>query len=175
MLAFGETPNPSSAWLLFGDFNQFFWQEDKLPFKNSNLQAASKLPDLLSTCNLCELPNSGQHFTWKNNMEGLDLEWEIIDRGLTNNSWFTAHSLASLHNFVLIESDRELMIISATYLSWCGYWTQNVNTLLGMVEWKSVYGFSNIYSITKLKVTREALKAWNKFTFGKLHVKKNEI
>ncbi|OMO50603.1 Endonuclease/exonuclease/phosphatase [Corchorus olitorius] len=88
-------------WLLVGD--QVLTENDKFSFKGpSKLAGSEDLLECLNSCNLMDIPGSGQNFTWTNNRDEVDSVWEKLDRVFASISWLTKYDHVRVHNLPVL-------------------------------------------------------------------------
>ncbi|XP_026459207.1 uncharacterized protein LOC113359848 [Papaver somniferum] len=97
-------------WILLGDLNMIFSQEEKLgglPFKKSGCE---HYHNILSNAGILDIGFKGYEFTWNNHREGSTNIQERLDIVVVNAEWNIQFPKAELSHFVAAGSDY----ISAT-------------------------------------------------------------
>lgn len=74
-------------WLVGGDFNEIYWDSEKLC---GNRRAPSQMQafrEVLELCELQDLHSTGELFTWVNRMDSNNIIFERLDRFVRNLKW----------------------------------------------------------------------------------------
>ncbi|XP_010534730.1 PREDICTED: uncharacterized protein LOC104810236 [Tarenaya hassleriana] len=81
-------PLNQSSWLVFGDFNQALYLEDRSDLTNvpSQRQGRQDFAACVEEIGLQDVPSSGPHFTWCNNQSANPLSVKL-DRAMCNDRW----------------------------------------------------------------------------------------
>ena len=93
-------------WLCVGDFNEITYDAEKLGGALRPIRQMATFRQVLSNCNLHEVPVSGPKFTWFKG-RGPNVIMERLDRGVANEAWlsrfptvFEVHLVTPLSNHV---------------------------------------------------------------------------
>ncbi|CAI9755487.1 unnamed protein product [Fraxinus pennsylvanica] len=169
-------------WVVSGDFNIIRNDTERIGGCPRPLQAMEDFNDCIDRCGLLELSVMGQKLSWCNGHEGLTRSWARLDRTLVSDEVFRDFPDAGMKYLSGMSSDHRPMIIhlQKQFISygpspfrfqrmWCEH-----ELFLPCVEaaWKShdrslvLGGLEKLAA--KLKVTKEALKVWNKQVFKRV-------
>jgi len=73
----------ADAWCILGDFNAVMYKEDRIGGNVVSDHEIKELQDLVTQCELQELPTSGPYYSWTNKTI-----WSHIDRAFINAYWY---------------------------------------------------------------------------------------
>lgn len=168
----------SGAWALIGDFNAITCDSERKgpPLRNPLRQESS----LLTTINSCELLDAGFNgdpFTWER-----DGTRKRLDRMFINIQWRIRFSEVTIHHLPYYKSDHRALLVKFDI-------TQSNNRhrrpFRFEAAWLTHNDFDRVVNeawnisktefSTKLVNTTQALKAWNKSTFGHIFEKKRQL
>lgn len=104
-------PSDDVPWLLCGDFNVTFLQEERTNLNSGNWRESLKFADLLMEMDLINLPLSGKNFTWTNSREQPTMAH--LDRFLLLVSWSVAFPNSKQEAVANTSSDHTPLIYTA--------------------------------------------------------------
>jgi hypothetical protein len=122
---------------------------------------------------MVDLSFSGNLFTWSNHRQGFDLIKERLDRSIAN-SYFVTHLPAhnSDHNPLLLDTSIPSPSLPRPF-RFEEFWTRDP-TCGSVIEeaWSFIISGSPSYCLAKkLKLTKSAIKYWNKHHFWDIKTK----
>jgi len=176
---FGNTY--SVPWICMGDFNTISSSDDKLGGRPFDHFSFNPINEFMDSFGMVDLGFSGNPFTWSNHRQGFDLIKERLDRSIANNQWihfFPNYSITHLpahnsdHNPLLLDTSIPLPSLPRPF-RFEEFWTRDPTCGIVVEEaWSSLITGSPSYCLAKkLKLTKSAIKQWNKLYFGDIKTK----
>ncbi|KAF9602068.1 hypothetical protein IFM89_024835 [Coptis chinensis] len=168
-------------WLIIGDLNIIFDQNEKQGGELFELQQSEFAADFIQQEGLIDLGYSGNSFTWTNGREGRANVKQRLDRGLANTDWFILFPEFKLFHLPRIESDHSPIMLhlnpntnkAPKPFRFQAMWI-NHESYLPLINqaWVNSESRNKIFEVKdKLHNTKTVLKEWNKNVFG--DVRKN--
>lgn len=116
--------------------------------------------EIVTDCNLLDVPLNGHQFTWSRGREANNLLEECLDRALGNPSWYARFPNAKLLNLVALISDHSLILLETsqsvrTHRNWSFHFE---NHLLDR-SWTS---FRDFPLLERLQAIAGVLQDWGK-------------
>ncbi|XP_058732785.1 uncharacterized protein LOC131604357 [Vicia villosa] len=108
--------NNNAPWCVVGDFNNALRSKDQIGGRLVTESEFIDLQSMMDRCNLAEMENKGDYYTWHNKHE-LDPIYSRIDRVLGNPVWFLHMDLNGFHELV-VKSWTEPMSGSPPFVLW---------------------------------------------------------
>lgn len=108
----GLIDNPTTPWLMAGDFNEILFSHEKQCGRMKAQSAMDEFRHALTDCGLDDLGFEGDAFTWRNHshsQEGYIREW--LDRAVANPEWRAMFPAARVINGDPRHSDHRPVII----------------------------------------------------------------
>jgi hypothetical protein len=119
--------------------------------------------------------------TWSNHRQGSSLIKERLDRGIANCNWINFFPSYSVVYFLAHTSDHSPLLLNSNLLvqslpqpfRFEAFWTWDPTCGIVIEEaWSAfIAGSPSFCLITKLKITKTAIKYWNKHYFGNIKSK----
>lgn len=103
--------NPSSPWLLAGDFNSTLHPNERSG-KRVSATACSAFASCVSDLDIHDLPATGCHLTWTNRRTDDDAMFVKLDRAMHNQSWTSSFPFSRVHFHEPFLSDHSLIEVS---------------------------------------------------------------
>lgn len=79
--------NRRESWCMFGDFNDILHNGEKIGGPDRNDSVYGFFNDMIKTCDMKELPSTGNSFTWGGKRYDLYIQCKL-DRCFANKEWF---------------------------------------------------------------------------------------
>ncbi|XP_019107211.1 uncharacterized protein LOC109136048 [Beta vulgaris subsp. vulgaris] len=167
----------NKPWLVMGDFNDVVCQNEKLGGRKVSLRRANLYAETMDKCNLLDMGFCGPKFTWTNKRKKNPI-YERLDRGWANVDWLNIFPEYKLSHLPRVTSDHCPILLNLTSQSENGdqrpfrfepMWTLD-SRFLGVVD--QAWPRTSIPLNSKLDYTKDALRVWNKETFGNIFVRK---
>lgn len=80
----------NGSWMVAGDFNVVWSQEEKLGENSDNFTDVNDFNDMITRLSLLDGDFSGSKFTWSNNRLGRACILQRLDRALINSNWLVS-------------------------------------------------------------------------------------
>jgi hypothetical protein len=171
----------NDSWVCIGDFNSITSPDDKFGGRAFDSFSPNLFADFMDGFGMIDLGFSGNPFTWSNHRQGSGLIKERLDRGVANCHWihfFPSYSVVHLpahssdHCPLLLNTSQILPSLPRPF-RFEAFWTRDPTCGLVIEEaWSPFIAGSPSYCLTKkLKLTKEAIKFWNKHYFGTIKSK----
>lgn len=174
----GNTFN--GAWLMAGDFNAVFDQQDKTGGKLVATCSTDAFRNIIDTNDLIDLGYCGHSFTWNNKRVGKANIQERLDRGFANGAWKALFPTFSLTHLPAIKSDHRPILINTTPLNsrpkpfrFEAMWLRDssLGSVIDQAWPKRPHPTTLSHLMSNIKTTKLALKCWNRAHFGNVHTK----
>ncbi|KAH7674505.1 RNA-directed DNA polymerase protein [Dioscorea alata] len=175
----GSGGDLTTPWVLCGDFNAIFSEEDKAsgPRNWDDIRQANVL---LQDLGLLEPPSVGRMFTWTNGQE--NIAWVKLDRFLVNSAWAVRFPRMIQNSLPRVGSDHVPIRLEV------GNHRSSPRPFRFELVWLTTEGFQDIVHrwwqepdlsrcgafivSKKLAFLREKLRHWAKFSFGSIKLRK---
>ena len=163
------SPNPSSPWLLLGDFNMICYPHEKNNdnFHQSEVEAFN---DCINSMCLIELPLIDRQYTWSNNCSTPTVE--RLDRAFINLAWDAILPNSIISSLTRRTSDHVPLILNisthipkARLFRFENCWVHRADfrdTVHSAWHCRTRNSDPAGVLAEKLKATKRALKLWNK-------------
>lgn len=122
----------------------------------------------------------GAPFTWNNKRVGKENIQERLDRGFINGEWRTIFPQAYVSHLTALNSDHRPLLLHTNPVTSASpkpfrfesMWTRDPNaTDVILKAWSRPFRGDPITTLlSKLRTTKEALKAWNRHSFGNIQM-----
>lgn len=177
--------NVNGHWCVVGDFNAILEQREKIGGRPFTSSSHCPFRSLMDDAELFDMGYIGYPFTWNNWRAGIANIQERLDRGLNNSLWRLMFPHATIHHLPEFRSDHRPLLMCSSSLPpsrpkpfrFEEMWIRDATC--GAViskAWQQGTPSTDINQfMTKLKITKIALKAWNRHHFGNLHQKTDEL
>jgi hypothetical protein len=130
---------------------------------------------------MVDLGFSGNPYTWSNHRQGFDLIKERLDRSIATSQWihfFPSYSVTHLpahcsdHNPLLLDTSIPSPSLPRPF-RFKEFWTRDPTCGIVIKKaWSNLISGSPSYCLAKkLKLTKTAIKYWNKHYFGDIRTK----
>jgi hypothetical protein len=168
-------------WLCIGDFNSITSSLDKLGGRPFNALSHNDFGYFMNAFGMIDLGFLGNPFTWSNHRQGHGLIKERLDRGVVSSQWLHEFPAISVTHLPAYSSDHNPLILNTVRPSpslpipfrFEEFWTRD--PMCGIVineAWSTaVSGSSSSCLAQKLKITKKAIKYWNKYHFSDIKSK----
>jgi len=167
------------SWCCIGDFNTILGSHE-----HQGSHAPARLPMLefqqwSDSHNFFHLPTRGSAFMWSNGRRGRNNTRKRLDRAIVNQQWIdncvslsvnTLTKLRSDHFPILLEFQTQTNPFSSSFKfmkMWCAH--PDCENIVKQCWNSQVTGCPMFVLNQKLKNLKDALKVWNKNTFGNVH------
>jgi hypothetical protein len=161
-----------------GDFNAIISLDDKLGSRPFNSCSSNPFTNFMDGYGMIDLGLCGNPFTWSNHRQCSSLIKERLDKGIANSNWinfFPSYSVVHLpahisdHNPLLLKSNLLVQSLQRPFM-FEAFWTRNPTCGIVIEEaWSVLIAGSHSFCLTKKsKITKEAIKFWNKHYFGNI-------
>jgi hypothetical protein len=171
----------NDPWVCSGDFHPITSPDDKLGGRPFDSFSSNLFSDFMDEFGMIDLGFSGNPFTWSNHRQDSSLIKERLDRGIANSNWshyFPSYSVTHLpahrsnHYPLLLNTSLPVPSLPRPF-RFEEFWTRD--PIYGIVieeTWSPFIVDSPSYCLTKkLKLTKAAIKLWNKHYFGNIKSK----
>ncbi|XP_050242088.1 uncharacterized protein LOC126691051 [Quercus robur] len=98
-------------WLVCGDFNEILHPDEKMGWKERDVDQMREFRESLSRCGLIDLGFVGPRFTWCNGRFGDQRTLLRLDRMVANEEWMKIFPEAKVHNVSMSASDHCLLVL----------------------------------------------------------------
>jgi hypothetical protein len=176
---FGVSYN--DPWVCIGDFNSITSHDDKFGGQPFDSFSSNLFSDFMDEFGMIDLGFSGNSFTWSNHRQGLGLIKERLDRGIANCNWIHYFPSYSVVHLAAHSSDHCPHLLNTSLpvpslprpFRFEEFWTWDPTCGIVIEEaWSPFVAGSPSYCLTKkLKLTKAAIKFWNKHYFGNIKSK----
>jgi hypothetical protein len=177
MDAFGASYN--DPWICIGDFNAIISPNDKLGGRPFDSYSSNPFTDFMDGYGMVDLGFCENPYTWSNHRQGSSLIKERLDRGIANSSWITSFPSYSVVHLPAHTSDHSPLLLNSNSpvqslprpFRFEAFWTWDPTCGIVIDEaWSTLIAGSPAFCLSKkLKITKDAIKYWNKHYFG--HIK----
>lgn len=99
-------------WLILGDFNCTYEEEDYWPMKTVRLDKFEEITNLMGSCEVADLEYTGCRLTWNNSKIGRERTEKKLDRALVNDSWGDALPLSKAYFDIVQIFDHSPIIVT---------------------------------------------------------------
>lgn len=99
-------------WLVGGDFNEILHDYDKQGGSLRPLSQMATFQEVITQCNLRELPGKGDHYTWFNRRSNEHIILECLDRYFCSYEWQVRFPNWEVSNLEFYGSDHRAILIS---------------------------------------------------------------
>lgn len=103
--------NRRDNWCMFGDFNDILHNGDKIGGSDRSDSVYGHFNDMIQTCEMVELPSTGNSFTWAGKKYDLWIQSKL-DRCFANKEWFRTFPVSNQAFLAKRESDHRPVLIS---------------------------------------------------------------
>jgi exonuclease III len=103
--------NYNDKWLLFGDFNLIFNNDEKYGGRDSNYNIINMTQETLRNCNLEDLGYHGESFTWSNNQADDNHIKERLDRFCATPNWISKFPRFTNYHLLRYTSDHSPILL----------------------------------------------------------------
>jgi hypothetical protein len=173
----------NDSWLCIRDFNTIISPDDKIGGRPYNSLISNPMFDFMSEFGMLIWVFSGNPFTWSNHRQGAGLIKERLDRSITNIQWihfFPSYLVTHLpafsfdHNPLLLNFSLPTPSLPRPF-RFEDFWTRDPTCGIVIEEaWSTPVAGSPSFCLSqKLKLTKTAIKQWNKQYFGDITTKLN--
>lgn len=124
-------------------------------------------------------------FTWNNHRVGRANIQERLDRGLSNTCWRLLFPQATIHHLPAFRSDHKPLVLHSVPSSpsrpkpfrFEEMWIRDptIGAVIAKVWSRGSHQPDINQIMSNLKITKLALKSWNKYHFGNIHAKIKEL
>lgn len=104
-------PMCSLPWLIGGDFNEIFYNQEKLGSNIKNPNALKEFNQILSHCGLKDMGFEGYKHTWCNNRSGHHRVEETLDRAYCNSQWNSMFNFSRVQNLSTSGSNNSPVVL----------------------------------------------------------------
>ncbi|XP_058756821.1 uncharacterized protein LOC131630043 [Vicia villosa] len=125
--AIDALPHANKPWCVVGDFNNVLKSNDRIGGRMVVPQEFQDLHDMMDSCGLSEMDNTGDYFTWHNKQVN-DPIYTRIDRVIGNSLWFQVMDM-HLRHLPPSVSDHELVAES---------WAQPISGSPPFILWQKL-------------------------------------
>jgi len=125
---------------------------------------------------MIDLGFNGNPFTWSNHRQCSSLIRERLDRGIANSNWIHSFPSYSITHLPAHSSDHYPLLLNSSFsvpslprpFRFEAFWTKDPTCGIVIEEaWSPFIAGSPSFCLTKkLKLTKAAIKFWNKHYFG---------
>ncbi|XP_027090440.2 uncharacterized protein [Coffea arabica] len=167
-------------WLLMGDFNVIAQVEEKRGGLPVRPEEGGELLNFMSSAGVGDAGFTGSRFTWCNNRQERARIWKRLDRVLLNDLAVHSEHGFGVQHLGRDPSDHAPLLISAVTrldnkpkpFRFLNVWTKNTGLLDVIAEsWGQPMSGSPLRVLSeKLRVVKQALRAWSKTEFGDIFV-----
>lgn len=167
-------------WTICGDFNYLSLASEKFGGHPPNTKCMHVFNNNINQCNLLDFGFSGSRFTWTNKRKNSNFILEHLDRFLTNSDWVNIFSNSKITHLPTIHFDHCPLILDTN-----PHFYKNSKPFRLEKMWLIHPSFDSlVYSyrpklnsnyITNINVLTEAIKLWNRNTFGNIFSQKGTI
>ena len=166
----------SEPWIIGGDFNTIMNTGEKLGGVHPNIRAMNDFSLFQHENNLIDIGFEGPTYTWCNKHPN-NLIWERLDRIFVNQAILAEYPNIRILHYPHVFSDHApLVIYTSTAMSYKSsfqflsmWFTHEGCEPLVQDVWKTDIQQPPMVNLqTKLKLTKIALKNWNRDTFGNI-------
>jgi hypothetical protein len=157
----------NDPWKCIGDFNAITSPDSFSP----NL-----FSDFMNEFGMIDLGFNGNPFTWSNHRQDSSLIRERLDRGIANSNWIHSFPSYSITHLPAHSSDHYPLLLNSSFsvpslprpFRFEAFWTKDPTCGIVIEEaWSPFIASSPSFCLTKkLKLTKAAIKFWNKHYFG---------
>jgi hypothetical protein len=168
-------------WICIGDFNAITLPDDKLGGRPFDSFSSNIFSDFMDEFGMIDMGFNGNPFTWSNHMQGSSLIKERLDMGIANNNWIHYFPSYSVTHLPAHSLDHCLLLLNTSFpvpslprpFRFEEFWTRDPTCGIVIEEaWSPFIAGSPSYCLTKkLKLTKTAIKLWNKHYFGNIKSK----
>ncbi|GAU46447.1 hypothetical protein TSUD_402140 [Trifolium subterraneum] len=166
-------------WCLLGDFNTIVGSHE---YRGAHVPANIPMEDFLNwsdSNHLVHLPTKGAFFTWTNGRGGTAHTEKRLDKAICNHLWLDMCSSISCSTLIRNKSDHYPLLLDfanseqrfVSQFKFLKMWSLHGDCKdLINASWNvPLYGSPMFILTKKLKRLKEALKVWNKNSFGNVH------
>lgn len=169
-------------WVVIGDFNDILTSEDKKGKDEHPQWLFRGFREVVSDCNLFDVPLTGYKFTWFRSRGSPNAVEERLDRAMGTPSWHDRFPRATLLNLVAPVSDLNPILLitepTTTRRKRYGFRFENrwlfEKDLLTVVR-KSWEGFCSFPVMEHLSAVSETLSLWGNKTDSEFRCQKKEL
>lgn len=104
--------NVNHPWCVIGDFNNILSSDDKGSRVPRPSWLINGFRDVVSSCNLIDIPLIGYPFTWEKSKGKLDAVEERLDMALVSESWIQCFPNSKLLNLIAPMSNNSPILLS---------------------------------------------------------------
>jgi hypothetical protein len=143
--------------------------------------SSNPFTDFMDGYGMIDLGLCGNPYTWSNHRQGSSLIKERLDRGIANSNWISFFPSYSVIHLPTHNSDHSHLLLNYNLpvqsLPWPfrfeAFWTRDPTCGVVIDEaWSALIAGSPSFCLTqKLKITKDAIKYWNKHYFGNIKSK----
>ena len=101
----------NKPWIMAGDFNEPFIEEDKYGGKRVHVNRSLAFKDYLDSCNMVDMGFSDPRYTWTNKRDLNNLILERIDSFFMNPDWCLLYPDAKVKHLPRCHSDHCLVLM----------------------------------------------------------------
>ena len=98
-------------WLVYGDFNEIMHPDEKIGWKERDVDQMKEFRESLSRCGLFDLGFIGPRFTWCNGSFSDQRTPLQLDKMVANDEWTKIFPEAKVHNVLMSASDHCLLVL----------------------------------------------------------------
>jgi exonuclease III len=176
---FGASYN--DPWVCIGDFNANISPNDKVGGRPFDSYYSNPFTDFMDGYRMINLGFCGNPYTWSNHRQGSSLIKERLDRGIANCNWINYFPSYSVLHFPAHTSDHSPLLLKSNLpvqslprpFRFEAFWTRDPTCGIVINEaWSAlIVGSPSFCLLQKLKITKAAIKYWNKHYFGNINNK----
>lgn len=171
--------------MLIGDLNEIASSDENFGGKNFGSTSRKYLENFITDTGLIDIGFIGNIFTWRNKREGLGHIRQRLDRALANETWKLMFPNETLTHLPASNSDHNPILLTLLKenqnkpypFKFLSAWTRDP-TSKNVVKnaWSKQLTGSFAFKFSKrIKITKSALRQWNKTHFKNCEVKIQEI
>ncbi|XP_058762667.1 uncharacterized protein LOC131636038 [Vicia villosa] len=101
----------TAPWCVIGDFNDLLSQQEKVGIHLHPNWLCAGFRDVVSECNLLDVPMEGHPFTWIKSRGTPHVIEERLDRALVTQDWLDIYPAAKLSNLLASHSDHSPILL----------------------------------------------------------------
>lgn len=168
----------TDPWLCIGDFNAIISPDDTFGGRPFDSYSSNPFTDFIDGYGMIDLGFCGDPYTWSNHGQGSNLIKERLDRGIANCNWFNFFPSYSVMHLPAHTSDHCPLLLNSNLsvqspprpFKFEAFWTRDPTCGIVIDEtWSTlIAGSPSFCLLHKLKITKAAIKYWNKHYFGNI-------